>query len=58
MGRSQVAGDGIQLPTVFRECVDYLEENGESCFVFGAGEGGVVRDHNLDVLVSCKEANT
>ncbi len=32
VGRSQVAGDGIQLPTVFRECIDYLEQNGELRF--------------------------
>ncbi len=39
MGRSQVAGDGIQLPTVFRECIDYLEENGESCLCLVGGGG-------------------
>ena len=27
--RSQIAADGIELPTVFRECIDFLEENGE-----------------------------
>ena len=26
--RSLVGTDGIELPTVFRLCVDYLEENG------------------------------
>ena len=26
--RSQLAMDGIELPTVFRECIDYLEEYG------------------------------
>ncbi len=27
--RSQLGSDDIELPTVFRECIDYLEENGE-----------------------------
>ena len=27
--RSQLGTDGIELPTVFRECIDYLEENGK-----------------------------
>ena len=27
--RSLLGADDIQLPTVFRECIDYLEENGE-----------------------------
>ena len=26
--RSQLGTDGLKLPTVFRECIDYLEENG------------------------------
>lgn len=26
--RSRIAADGIELPTVFRECIDFLEENG------------------------------
>ncbi len=32
MGRSQVASDGIELPTVFRECIDFLEEYGKNLF--------------------------
>ena len=31
--RSQLGGDGIKLPTVFRECIDYLEENGKNIAV-------------------------
>lgn len=27
--RSLLAMDGIELPTVFRICIDYLEQNGE-----------------------------
>ena len=27
--RSQLGTDGIELPTVFRECIDYLEERGQ-----------------------------
>ena len=27
--RSKLAGDGIELPTVFRECIDVLEEQGK-----------------------------
>ena len=30
--RSLLATDGIELPTVFRLCIDYLEENGELNF--------------------------
>ena len=26
--RSRIAADGIELPTIFRECIDFLEENG------------------------------
>ena len=26
--RSELGADGIELPTVFRQCIDYLEENG------------------------------
>ena len=33
MYRSQLGGDGIKLPTVFRECIDYLEENGKNLAV-------------------------
>jgi RalA-binding protein 1 len=25
--RSQLGSDGIELPTIFRQCIDYLEEN-------------------------------
>ena len=28
--RSQLGADGLKLPTVFRECIDYLEENGKT----------------------------
>jgi hypothetical protein len=28
--RSLIGTDGIELPTVFRLCIDYLEENGKS----------------------------
>lgn len=28
--RSLLGTDGIELPTVFRLCIDYLEENGKS----------------------------
>ena len=27
--RSLIGTDGIELPTVFRLCIDYLEENGK-----------------------------
>ena len=26
--RSELGNDGVELPTVFRQCIDYLEENG------------------------------
>lgn len=26
--RSRIAADGIELPTIFRECIDFLEEHG------------------------------
>lgn len=29
-----MASDRLELPTVFRECIDYLEENGELADIF------------------------
>ena len=45
--RSQLGTDGVELPTVFRECIDYLEENGKFfllfCLLLGVwGEGAQV----------------
>lgn len=31
--RSRIAADGIELPTVFRECIDFLEENGTTLYI-------------------------
>ena len=48
--RSQLGTDGIELPTVFRECIDYLEENGKYMYflrvylfpgVWGEGSSGL-----------------
>ena len=27
--RSRLGSDGIELPTVFRQCIDFIEDNGE-----------------------------
>ena len=32
--RSRIAADGIELPTIFRECIDFLEENGIILYLY------------------------
>ena len=32
--RSLIATDSIELPTIFRLCIDYLEENGTYMYLY------------------------